>query len=276
MNRRIFLCEVSKAAALVALHGALPRNSQGAEAWTGGRIPQNDSFSAGTILQSNEGATVVQAITLELTEELAAPDRDLFIFAYEVRIKGIVRLPGKNLFVHARRIIVSEGAELDVSGKPAVSHTQRAADGPALGAPGSIGAKGNDGGNAGRIHLVADEFSGPPLKLSARGGNGATGQEGGHGMAGAAGGNGGKNQAGGKGGAGGNGGTGGQGGKGGDMGSALVNISTPGKMPVRFDLSAGSGGGGGKPGEGRPGGGGGAGGEQWETYERSDVLGPGR
>lgn len=232
-------------------------------------FPQNESPSVAFRQQIQAGTTLIEAVSVDLTPDKLAPDNHLFLFAYEVRIKGKIRLNGKNVFIHACKVVVEPDAEIDVSGAvPTPPFTGRAQDGQGAGANGSPGVDGTRGMDSGYVQIVAEQFSGSTLKLVCRGSGGSDGQPGGNGAVGGAGGAGGKNQDGGRGGKGGDGGNGGKGGDGGTMGLAMVNIINAQGRPVTFDFAAGQGGKGGAGGESAKGGPGGAGGPKYEEYER--------
>lgn len=186
---------------------------------------QEPGFDAGPF--SNKRAIgddiVINAVDVELNSKNVSPINNLTIYADVVRLVGKVSLPGKKVFIHARRVVGGSGAEIDVSGADATGY---AAGAPARsginpgedGTPGRNGADGSDGGS---ITIQAEAVVDRML-LTANGGRGSAGENGGNGATGSTGGDGpdrtlegsqntyGTNL----------GGKGGTGGKGGDAGSA--------------------------------------------------------
>jgi hypothetical protein len=90
---------------------------------------------------------------------------DVMVYADTVSIRERLMLPGKNLGIFARKLILAKGAAIDVSGATAAS-SFAPSDMPkqndlAAGAKGSAGAGGTTGGNAGNVTLAVDEIVGP-------------------------------------------------------------------------------------------------------------------
>jgi hypothetical protein len=214
--------------------------------------------SVETLLSSNESSANTSAV-LE--------DHGLTVFTDILSINGPLRLPGQNVFIHARQINCGPRAAIDVSGAAGEgfgSKPQPPSFNPGTG--GADGAGGSRGMNGGTITIFCERVTGP-LLLTARGGNGGRGQDGGDGVAGAVGPTGGDGsfgftmgQSGGAGGRGGNAGRAGPGGPGGDSGTIQVRTINTQQPQITFDLAGGRGGQPGThgiPGMGGPGGAGG-------------------
>jgi len=192
--------------------------------------------------------------------------KDLAIRAYELTLTDSLALPGKNVSIVCRKLIVANPLTISVNGKDGKPHLMAANNGRAPGAHGASGLKGEDGKVAGSIALTIGEVVGGELTLEAVGGNGAKGQDGGNGQPGRNGGNAGDRRtnqsdegAGRRGGNGLPGGDAGAGGPGGDAGAGgvvTVECNDPGSAEdlIHIKIGAGSAGLGGKAGS--PGGGG--------------------
>jgi len=217
---------------------------------------------------------------------------EIVIFADCVTLSEVVKLPGKNITVVARKLISHHGG-FDTSGTDGSPPGGRADAGSAgkqgaacsdggTGGAGSTGDDGAAGRHAGDIRIFAETISGG-LTLQATGGLGANGQEGGHGGPGGVGGRGhdgthiarGRTNPpsdGGSGGSGGDGAVGGGGGAGGNGGSIEVNRVESQEPTVEWFRLGGSGGDGGNGGEAGKGGDGGAGGRHMHC-DKSQVIG---
>jgi hypothetical protein len=240
----------------------------------------------------------IHGLNLTFNENDLPPDRDLFIYADVVRLQGAIRLPGKNVTIHARRIL-GDGvtASIDVSGLDGTNFgPARARDGVSAsgeGGHGNPGANGRplneieraqqNGKNAGSVRLIAERIEGRLLVL-ANGGAGGSGESGGDGSSGNRGRNGADGpgrqhvdaffpgepgQSGGNGGAAGQ---GGQGGRGGDAGEIIVQTveATPAGAITLTAVGGvgGRAGANGQPGDGGQGGIGGVG------YQCRESTGP--
>jgi peptidoglycan hydrolase CwlO-like protein len=126
---------------------------------------------------------VINAINVRLPDIAQQSDRDLSVFADTIELEGLLALPGRLVFLHARRIICGPGATIDVSGPNATDYMEHASDGTSKGDYGRDGSKGKRGGHAGGIAIFAGELSGQ-IKLLANGGRGGRGQSGGNGIKG--------------------------------------------------------------------------------------------
>lgn len=219
---------------------------------------------------------IINAVDLILDSSVPSPTHNLSIYADTVSLTEAISVPGKNLLIHARKVICHDGASIDVTGTIASKNyspdARTGSDGTDYGANGLKGDDGGPGGNAGNVQIIAETIQGR-LTVIANGGKGGRGQGGGNGYPGRQG-QGGhatldtsalpgyfKGTVGGPGNQGGNAGPGGIGGIGGDAGVVEIQIvNWPMTMPSISALP-GEGGDGGKhgaPGDGGPGGPGGA------------------
>jgi hypothetical protein len=203
-----------------------------------------------------------------LLNEMSAPQSEnLIVFADEIQINGIASMPGKNIFLHARKVSSIAGGLIDTSGDSGKTWAPgyTAPNGSNGGADGYAGSNGGDGQDAGQIQIFAASFDGV-LKIRANGGDGGRGQDGGNGQRGGNGANGTSGYPGTPGAPGQDGGNGGAGGKGGNGGAA-------GKISIGIILTTGTidleglGGKGGVPGASGIGALGGVGGNGGDNYQ---------
>lgn len=249
-----------------------------------------EAFASATYQQELSSAkreVLLQGVDVELTPGHLPDTLSVRIFADTLRILKENRFPGREVWIHARRIVCSDGAAIDVSGRDAADQSGQAPGGLAPGAPGTPGATGLPGATGGRIHITAGTIEGT-LRLLSRGGRGGRGQQGGDGARGLAapddpgvtpasqlGENPGTQGL--VGGRGGDAGSGGQGGPGGPGGSVEVLTLTPGGS-VSVEVSGGAGGapgGAGAAGRGGSGGLGPWGRRCYMTLSKSRARGPG-
>lgn len=125
---------------------------------------------------------VVQAVDFTLSQA-SAGGGNLLVLCDVLTIDGAISVPGKMIWLVARRVVARNGATIDTTALAPSLTVQRAQDGRAPGQPGDNGEKGADGSAAGAITLVCGRCEGP-LELRAVGGNGANGQDGGTGAVG--------------------------------------------------------------------------------------------
>jgi hypothetical protein len=206
-----------------------------------------------------EHANVVVYHALELTlsqsegNSVIDTSRSLSIYADTLTISGTVRLPGKGVYIHARRIVCRNNAKIDVSGTQGKDDERQQAETVASN-PGESGKKepkpGGRGGNSGNVIIHAVSIEGPfsIIANGGRGGQGERGQNGAQGRTGPKGKDGnpsndirdsGKLFHGEKGGTGLPGGDGGPGGIGGDGGSpGLIRIHVVGPLPAAWRYEA--------------------------------------
>lgn len=120
-----------------------------------------------------ENVKQIVGVNVELTQEDAAYDvnsiattasHDLIVYADTIKIPGDIVLPGRNLSLFARRIVIHEGVKLVTSGVSAEVdfapgelpiQEEKGIKGNRQGCDGSAGANGGTGGNAGNVTLAA-------------------------------------------------------------------------------------------------------------------------
>ncbi len=94
----------------------------------------------------------------------ALAQQDVAVYADTVTLNEPLTLPGKNLSIYARRLVLGKGVAIDVSGAPATS-SFAPGDFPqqtdmTAGANGSPGGGATSGGNAGSVTVAVDEIVG--------------------------------------------------------------------------------------------------------------------
>lgn len=242
-------------------------------------MPENWNFSHEDIF---EGNLIIHSVETLLDAEPGSAvgatrvleDRGLTVFTDTLSINGPLRMPGRNVFIHARQINCGPGAAIDVSGLAGEDFRVGDKIQPASFTPGTggvDGAIGGQGGSGGTITIICESLIGP-LVLAARGGDGGRGQDGGDGVRGEAGTAGAdgvflriQGQPGGNGGRGGSAGRAGDGGPGGDAGTVRVRTIETRPPQLTFDLTGGRGGQPGEHGIPAAGGAGGPGGRNGEV-----------
>lgn len=205
-------------------------------------------------------------ISVDLSQRAVVSTRDLVVYGDTVTIAEVLHLPGRRVFIHARRLVVAAGGGVDVSGKDGDKPSETATGVLNPGEAGPDGASGDDGAGGGSVRILANDIDGT-LTVRANGGRGGIGQAGGAGATGGVGPEGaqgnchdGRSNPGGvgqKGGTGGTGGRGGNGGAGGDAGTVTVRTVNIGARRPVVEVEPGRGG---PPGAHGPGGAGGPGG----------------
>ena len=233
----------------------------------------------------NDNDVIIHALNYDLSPNSNySPNHNLIVYADTIRIDGIISLPGKNIYLHARQISCSETGVVDLSGKDAPNLEQpRAQDGQVPGEGGKDGTEGKPGQNAGNATIIAGSIEGE-LRIRAVGGKGGKGQDGGLGAPGAAGSPGanGNNRVnktspgfpGGQGGKGGKAGRRGRGGPGGNGGKIAIFTLDIKKSSIITELNPGMGGPPGELGSAGKGGPGGPGGMGYtEKYKSTNIDG---
>lgn len=124
-------------------------------------------------------------VTLD-TSIFDGPWTEIAVYAHIVRIPKTLKAPhaATNVRICSRYVVFDEGAALDVSGAPGKPlPVDTAKSGENDGEAGHNGDKGNDGGSAGQIEVMAEQIIGTAT-LIANGGAGGKGQNGGNGAKG--------------------------------------------------------------------------------------------
>ncbi len=200
-------------------------------------VPKSMEWSVNNETQT-EDYMVIHAINLELSAKEIPEDArlGLVIFADTLTIRGELKLSGKGVFIHARKLRCQYAghipAIIDVSGRnftkvegymPGVKpKTIKDKSGEA----GEDGDDGEPGRSAGSVCVICEEVEGI-IQIKANGGQGGRGQDGGDGTIGATPPRARDNEYGDNGGKGGRAGAGGDGGPGGEAGSVGILFANP-------------------------------------------------
>lgn len=143
--------------------------------------------------QSTPPTTVTRQESVTLDASMVRQGHNQIIYATTVTIKKGFVNPGRDLTIHAARVVVdSGGGTIDVSGAPGQGFAEGARrDGPGRkdnsydGANGFDGQPGGGGAPGGNVTLYAESITGGKLEIASRGGAGGRAQDGGNGFAGA-------------------------------------------------------------------------------------------
>jgi hypothetical protein len=124
------------------------------------------------IVSNENGVKSIYAFHFDLTQEdlgyqLPAPEKgrpeapyDVHLYADTVELKSHLALPGKNVGIFARKLVLGKSASIDVSGALAKTNFQAGAAAdqkdPSYGATGTGGTDGTDGFNSGNVTIFAE------------------------------------------------------------------------------------------------------------------------
>lgn len=126
-----------------------------------------------------------QSTDFVLSPSTITPSGNLCVFADRLTIRGACVLPGRDVFLFARELIVEEGAIIKLDGV-APPNGVLPNHGINAGDPGAAGATGVSGSAGGNLRVLVGSISGT-FAASTTGGAGGVGQAGGNGQIGTAG-----------------------------------------------------------------------------------------
>src|SRR5438067_6289922 len=110
-TRREFVQRTVLSAAALSVRGSLFSQVS----TPGASLPQNFTGTSSYLREPVDGIILIEALDVELKQEALSPN-DTVIFAYNVRIHGPISIPGKNLRIHARKVVAEDNGVIDVSG----------------------------------------------------------------------------------------------------------------------------------------------------------------